>query len=40
MSGLSPRNLRRMRAFYREYYPRAVAIRPRTVAKLPAPKWP
>lgn len=40
MSGLSSRNLRRMRAFYREYQPRTAKIRPRAVAKLLAPKWP
>ncbi len=39
MGGLSPRNLRRMRAFYRAYGP-SVANRPRAVAELPAPKWP
>ncbi len=40
MTGLSPRNLRRMRAFYREYCGKTKAIRPRAVAKLSAPKWP
>ena len=40
MTGLSPRNLRRMRAFFREYCAKTNTIWPRTVAKLPAPKWP
>lgn len=40
MSGLSPRNLRRMRAFYREYRTHKKPIRPPAVAKLPKPKWP
>lgn len=42
MEGLSPRNLRRMRAFYRAYpLSRAdAAIWPRTVAKFELVKWP
>lgn len=40
MSGLSPRNLRRMRAFYREYRTHKKPIRPPAVAKLSKPKWP
>ncbi|MDP2600661.1 MAG: PDDEXK nuclease domain-containing protein [Deltaproteobacteria bacterium] len=40
MNGLSPRNLRRMRAFYRLYRPRVGEVRPRDVAKLLMPKWP
>src|SRR3989339_356447 len=40
MSGFSPRHLRRMRAFYREYQPRTSGSRPRGGAKLLAPKWP
>ncbi len=40
MSGLSPRNLRRMRAFYREYRSSGKPFRPPAVAKLSKPKWP
>jgi predicted nuclease of restriction endonuclease-like (RecB) superfamily len=42
MDGLSPRNLRRMRAFYRTYRPapESNAIWPPLVAKLDAPNWP
>lgn len=40
MDGLSPRNLRRMRAFYRTYQPVVAEMRPRAVAKLQIPKWP
>jgi hypothetical protein len=39
---LSPRNLRRMRAFYRTYRPtpKPNAIWPPSVAKLEPPNWP
>jgi predicted nuclease of restriction endonuclease-like (RecB) superfamily len=41
MDGLSPRNLRRMRAFYRTYRPKSKsAIWPPAVAKLESPDWP
>jgi predicted nuclease of restriction endonuclease-like (RecB) superfamily len=42
MEGFSPRNLRRMRAFYRAYPldEKARAVWPRTVAKLGLVKWP
>lgn len=42
MEGFSPRNLRRMRAFYRAYPldDQARAIWPRSVAKLELAKWP
>jgi hypothetical protein len=42
MEGLSPRNLRRMRAFYRAYPLKDAAARiwPQTVAKLDLIKWP
>lgn len=41
MDGLSPRNLRRMRAFYQAYrrQPKPGAIWPHAVAKLAAPEW-
>ncbi len=41
MGGLSPRNLRRMRAFYRAYRPepKPCAIWPQPVAKLESPDW-
>lgn len=42
MAGFSPRNLRRMRMFYRSYQADSGsgAIRPQTVAKLESLKWP
>lgn len=42
MGGLSPRNLRRMKAFYRAYRPEVArrAIRPHAVAKFAPPEWP
>lgn len=42
MEGLSPRNLRRMRAFYEAYPlpPKSLAIWPQAVAKIDLVKWP
>jgi predicted nuclease of restriction endonuclease-like (RecB) superfamily len=42
MEGFSPRNLRRMRSFYRAYplEKRALGLWPRTVAKIELVKWP